>query len=289
MSAKRLSMWVSAPLVVGAFGMLLWREYRRPLRRTVEAKHRHIARNLAVATVSAVALQMAERPVMVPLATFVERRKWGLLNRVRLPVWVEVPLAGILLDYTLYIWHVLTHRVPWLWRFHLVHHVDLDLDASTALRFHFGELVISVAWRAGQVLLIGVSPRALSTWQTALLLSIMFHHSNVRLPITTEQWLSRFIITPRMHGIHHSVVREETGSNWSSGLTLWDWLHGTLRLNVPQEEITIGIPAYCDPQEVTLPKILLMPFGTEQPTWQLPGGGQPTRTSLPLAPDQLLA
>ena len=97
-----------------------------------------------------------------------------------------------------------------------------------------------------------------------------------------QRWLCRFIVTPRMHGIHHSIVPEETGSNWSSGLTVWDWLHGTLRLNVPQEEISIGVPAYRDPDEVTLPHLLAMPFEKQRPTWQLPGDGEPTRPPLPV-------
>jgi hypothetical protein len=97
------------------------------------------------------------------------------------------------------------------------------------------------------------------------------------------------IVTPRMHGIHHSIVPEETSSNWSSGLTVWDWLHGTLRLNVPQQEITIGVPAYREPGEVTLPKILGMPFGEQRPSWQLPGDGPPARTPLPIPPGQLLS
>ncbi len=210
MQTKQLPMWVSAPLIIGAFGLLLWLECRRPLRREVESKFTRVVRNLGVAAVGAAALQLAERPVTMPLAALVERRGWGLLQWVHLPVWLEVPLAVVLLDYTLYVWHVLTHLVPWLWRFHLVHHIDLDLDASTAVRFHFGELCISVPWRAGQILLIGVSPLALSVWQTALLLSIVFHHSNVQLPIRVERWLNRFVVTPRMHGIHHSIVREET-------------------------------------------------------------------------------
>jgi sterol desaturase/sphingolipid hydroxylase (fatty acid hydroxylase superfamily) len=131
------------------------------------------------------------------------------------------------------------------------------------------------------VTLIGVSPRALNIWQTALLLSILFHHSNVRLPIETERWLNRLVVTPRMHGIHHSLIREETDANWSSGLSVWDWLHGTLKLNVPQGEIIIGVPAYREPSEVGLAKILSMPFGEERPTWLLPGDGQPVRASLP--------
>jgi sterol desaturase/sphingolipid hydroxylase (fatty acid hydroxylase superfamily) len=262
-----VSAWVSAPLVLGAFGLLLWLERHRALRRAVEPKLTRAARNLTVAAASAVALQLTEKPMAEALSALVERRRWGLLKRFRLPAWLEVALAVILLDYTLYLWHVLTHRVPFLWRFHVVHHVDLDLDASTALRFHFAELVLSVPWRAGQILLLGVSPRALSVWQTGLFLSILFHHANVELPVEIESRLNAIIVTPRMHGIHHSMVKEETNSNWSSGLTVWDWLHGTLKLNVPQEQITIGVPAYRDPKEVGLVNMLKLPFGAERPPW----------------------
>jgi sterol desaturase/sphingolipid hydroxylase (fatty acid hydroxylase superfamily) len=289
MKTPKRSLWVRVPLVLGALGAILWWESRRPLRRSVESKPRRISRNLAIAAVSAAALQVAGRPVVGPLTALVERRQWGLLKRAPLPRWLEVPLALVLLDYTLYIWHVLMHRVPWLWRFHVVHHVDLDLDTSTALRFHFGELTVSVVWQAGQVVLLGISPLAMSVWQTALFLSILFHHSNVRLPLWVERWLVRFIITPRMHGIHHSIVREETDANWSSGLTLWDWLHGTLRLNVPQGEITIGVPAYRAPAEVTLPNMLALPFREQRPTWQFPDGGQPTRRPAPMPPESLRA
>jgi sterol desaturase/sphingolipid hydroxylase (fatty acid hydroxylase superfamily) len=285
---RKVPTWLSAPLVVGAFGLLVWLERRRPLRRAVEPKLRREARNLAVAAVSAAALRVTEKPVADALTALVERRRWGLLKLLRLPAWLEVALAVALLDYTLYLWHVLTHRAPFLWRFHVVHHVDLDLDASTALRFHFSELVLSVPWRAGQILLIGVSPLAFSVWQTLLFLSILFHHSNVELPFELERRLNHFVITPRMHGIHHSLVKEETDSNWSSGLTLWDRLHGTLKLNVPQDEINVGVPAYREPDEVGLLEILRMPFGEERPTWQLPGGGTPAR-ALPAPPDELMA
>lgn len=280
--------WLSASLMVGAFGLLWLAERRRPLRRAVEPKPVRETRNLALAVAAAAALQLVERPVVAPLTKLVERRGWGLLKRVRLPRWIEAALAVVLLDYTLYIWHVLTHRVPFLWRFHVAHHVDLDLDASTGLRFHFGELAISTAWRATQVALIGVSPLSLSVWQTFLFLCVLFHHSNVRLPFKVERKLNLLIVTPRMHGIHHSTVREETDSNWSSGLTVWDWLHGTLRLNVPQDEITIGVPSYRKPEEVGLVEILKMPFGEQRPTWTLPGDGQPARMPLPIAQNQLL-
>jgi sterol desaturase/sphingolipid hydroxylase (fatty acid hydroxylase superfamily) len=265
---RKVPSWLSGPLVLGVAGLLVWLERRRPLRRSVESKSTREARNLAVAAAGAVALSVTEKPLAEALTSLVERRRWGLLKVIRLPEWIEVALAVVLLDYTLYLWHVLTHRVPFLWRFHLVHHVDLDLDASTALRFHFAELVISIPWRAAQILLIGVSPLAFSVWQTCLLVSILFHHSNVRLPAELERSLSRLVVTPRMHGIHHSDVKEETDSNWSSGLTVWDWLHGTLRLDVPQDEITIGVPAYGDPREVGLVEILKMPFTGERPAWR---------------------
>jgi sterol desaturase/sphingolipid hydroxylase (fatty acid hydroxylase superfamily) len=251
---------VSAVVSVGVFGALLWMELRRPLRKSVEPKLRRNARNLAVAGLAALSLRVAEQPVVGLLSVMVCRRRWGLLQWLALPLWLEIAAAVILMDYTLYWWHVATHRSQWLWRFHAVHHVDLDLDASTAIRFHFGELAQSVAWRAAQVALIGVTPLSLSVWQTALFASILFHHSNVRLSLGTERFLNTFIVTPRMHGIHHSAVRDETDSNWSSGFTIWDRMHGTLKLDVPQDAITIGVPAFQDPRDVTLPKIIAMPF-----------------------------
>lgn len=289
MNRKRLPEWLSAVLIGGAFCGLLWLERRRPLRRSVEPKLKRDSRNLMVAALSAAAIQVVEKPATQPLTTLVEQRRWGLLKRFSLPVWLEVPLAVALLDYTLYLWHILVHQVPWLWRFHQAHHVDLDLDASTALRFHFAEMIVSVPWRAAQIVVIGVSPLSLSLWQTGTLMEILFQHANVELPLETERWLSRLIVTPRIHGIHHSIVPDESGSNWSSGLTVWDWLHGTLRLNVPQDAITIGVPAYREPEEVTLSNVLTMPFQEQRDSWQLPGDGRPSRPLLPVPTSELLA
>lgn len=270
MKGEKFIKLLGASVALATFGVLVYLENRRPLRESVESKMIRNSRNLTVAGIAAVALQLAERPVVAPLTKLVERKNWGLLKLVRLPRWLETTLAVALLDYTLYIWHVLTHRIPFLWRFHVVHHVDLDLDASTALRFHFAEMVISVAWRAAQIIIIGVSPVSFAAWQAFLFPSILFHHSNVRLPIDLERKLQNLIVTPRMHGIHHSIVRQETDSNWSSGLTVWDFLHGTLKTDVPQNEIIIGVPAYREPDEVILAKILPMPFEKQRPTWQLP-------------------
>ena len=285
---RKMPAWLSGSLVIGTFGLLWLLERHHPLRKESEPKLRRNARNLAVAGLAAAVLQLIERPLVEPLTTLVERRGWGLLKVVRLPTWLEVTLAVVLMDYTLYLWHVLMHRLPLLWRFHIAHHVDLDLDASTAFRFHFGELAISAGWRAGQVALIGVSPLSLSVWQTFLLLSALFHHSNVRLPVEVERKLNRVFVTPRMHGIHHSIVEDETNANWSSGLTVWDWLHGTLRLNVPQDRITIGVPAYREPDEVELIEVLKMPFGEQRPTWLSPENGKRVGINPLVAVNQLL-
>ena len=266
---KRFLKILSFPVFLGGVGVLVWLETRRPLRREVESKLVRSGRNLAVAGFAALALQLTERPVAARLAALVERKNLGLLKIVRLPKWLEVVSAVVLLDYTLYLWHVLTHKLPFLWRFHLVHHIDLDLDASTAVRFHCGELVISVLWRSLQILAIGVSPGSFKAWQMFLLPSVLFHHSNLKLPESLDNGLQNFIVTPRLHGIHHSIAREETDSNWSSGLTVWDKIHGTFRNDVPPGEIIIGVPAYQNPSEVTLAKILPLPFKEQKNDWRL--------------------
>ena len=272
-------------LAVGAFLALEWIEQRQALRARTEPKGRHTLRNLGVAGASAVAIQLAERPVVAPLARWVDRHGFGLLPRLRLPRWAEAALAVILLDYGLYLWHIALHRVPLLWRAH----ADLDLDTSTALRFHFAELLASVPVRAAQIALLGVRPGPLAAWQTLTICSVMFHHSNVRLPLSVERGLARLVMTPRLHGIHHSVVEREADSNYSSGLTVWDRLHGTYRANVPQDAITIGVPAYRDPDEVTLPRVLAMPFSEEkEPMWRLPDGTRPGRVPPPAPRDHLL-
>jgi len=265
---KRVSAWIAAPLVIGTFALLIWQERRRPLRKRVEPEVPHYARNLVMASLGALTTVAIETPLIQPLARFVEKRNLGLLGAFHLHGLVAAAAALVLMDYTFYVWHVLLHRVPLLWRFHAVHHVDLDLDTSTALRFHFGELLLSVPWRAAQVLVIGLSPFTFSVWQVWFALCVMFHHSNVQLPIQGERLLNRLLVTPRMHGVHHSKIAAETNSNWSSGLTVWDWLHGTLRLNVPQEKIKIGIPAFQNARAVLLPAILAMPFREQPDYWK---------------------
>ncbi len=251
---------LALPLAAGAFCALVLIERRRPLRRQRESGAIRTGRNLTIAGIAAIATHLIERPIAERASALVKRRNLGLLKLLPLPMGVERLAAVILLDYTLYLWHVLTHRMPFLWRFHVVHHTDLDLDTTTALRFHFGELIFSVAWRATQIVVIGVSPDSLRIWRAVFIPSILFHHSNMRLPEKLENLLGNFIVTPRMHGIHHSVVEDETNSNWSSGLSIWDKIHGTFRNNSEHDSVVIGVQNYQHPVDVTLGKLLTLPF-----------------------------
>lgn len=257
---------VAATFVAVSIAESLW-----PLRARVEPHLRHVVRNLTAGGVSLAVMTLLQAPLLVPAAAYIERHRIGLLNRVELPRIVEVIVAVLVLDYTLWIWHRANHRVPFLWRFHLAHHVDLDLDASTAFRFHFAELALSIPVRVAQIAIVGASPFAVGVWQAILFVSILFHHSNVRLPPRFERVLALLVVTPRMHAIHHSAREDETNSNWSSLLSVWDFLHRTFRLDVPDERIVIGIPAYRDPREVTIGKFLTLPFRRQRRDWDAAG------------------
>jgi sterol desaturase/sphingolipid hydroxylase (fatty acid hydroxylase superfamily) len=266
-SAGALPPWLLPAVIGGTFIAVFCAESVAPLRRRVEPRLRHVVRNLTAGGVSLAVMTLIQTPLLVPMARLIERHQIGLLYWLELPRPWSIVVAVLLLDYTLWIWHWANHRVPFLWRFHLPHHVDLDLDASTALRFHFGELVLSIPVRALQIALIGADPLAVAIWQVILFASILFHHSNARLPRRFEAVLARVIVTPRMHGIHHSAREVETNSNWSSILSVWDFIHRTFRFDVPDETIVIGVPAYRSPAEVTIGKILALPFRRQKEDW----------------------
>lgn len=228
--------------LAGLFAGLLWLERRRPLRARTAPQLSRLAGNIAAGVAAAAVVGLAEAPVTRRLAIAAERRQLGLVHQLRLPGPARDTLALVLLDYTLYLWHILLHRAPLLWRWHQVHHRDPDLDVSTALRFHAMELLWSVPWRAGQVVLIGVSPRVLRLWGGLTVAEVMFHHSNLRLPPRLEKVLEPLIVTPARHGLHHANRADLQQANYSSGLALWDHLHGTTAPVVPQERITIGLP-----------------------------------------------
>jgi len=259
---KELPAWLGGAIVAGVGVCLAGLEFFRALRRERrEPRAVHHARNLAIACGAMLAMQCVEKPFAMRLAGRVERLELGLVPKLARSCMARLLLSVILLDYGLYVWHVLTHKVPVLWRFHLVHHVDLDLDASTAVRFHFGEMLLSVPWRLAQILVVGASPGAVSVWQTLLRCSILFHHSNVRLPLSLERLLSYVIMTPRLHSTHHEARIENTNSNWSSGLSIWDLMHGTYKWQPAQAPI--GVPAFQQVADVALPRCILLPFEPE--------------------------
>ena len=259
--------WGAVAATGAVFLLFLVYETVWPLRKQRESKLRRVARNLTAGGIALAVVTLLQTPLLVPVSRWVARHHFGLFNLIEIPGPLATVLVVMLLDYTLWIWHRINHVVPFFWRFHLVHHVDRDMDASTAFRFHFGEQALSVGYRILQVALLGADPLSLLIWQALLSVSIVFHHSNSRLPIGWERVLCRIIVTPRMHGIHHSNYRNEANGNWSSLLSVWDYLHGTVLLNVPQESIEIGVPAYRPEQDVTLGQILALPFRRQRADW----------------------
>jgi len=249
--------WLAFGVAVGTLYLV---ERLRPLRMRKEPGPDRIGRNLVIGLLAAATTAAGEWPLVAPAQALAERRRLGLLRWLPLPRALRVVLGFLLLDYTLYLWHRLNHRVPLLWRFHAVHHIDLDLDTTTGVRFHFGELSMAAVFRAAQVLLLGVDRETLRLWQQMLVLSVVFHHSNLGLPVEVERGLVAVLVTPRMHGIHHSTRVEETDSNYSSLLSCWDRLHRSLRLNVAQASVTIGVQGFSTPEDVTLLSSLTLPF-----------------------------
>ena len=203
---------------------------------------------------------------------------------------LELVAAFLVLDLSFYYWHVANHRIAFLWRFHNVHHIDPDLDVSTAFRFHFVEVALSAGFRAVQVIVIGPSVFAYLVYEVAFELGTLFHHSNLRLPLVIERNLNRIAVTPRMHGIHHSDIREENISNFGVVFPWWDRLHRTLRLNVPQAEVTIGIPGYSRPEDNRILGCLALPFQSQRDYWQAAAGARLRREEpIPVAPRHRLA
>lgn len=262
---------LALPVLLGAAALAMFAlERRRPLRASTQTEPRRTLRNLTFGALSMAVVAIVERPIVDPLAARAGVRRRGLVQMLPLPAALRDLLAVMAMDYTIYLWHIATHRVPLLWRLHLVHHLDLDMDSTTALRFHFADMVVSTPYRAAQILVIGTSKRALAAWQAFFFLSVLFHHSNLRLPQRFERRLALLLTTPRMHGIHHSAVRTQTESNWSSGLSIWDRLHGTFRLDVPQSQIAIGVPAYRRAGEIGIEPSLSLPFRPHRDAWNAP-------------------
>jgi sterol desaturase/sphingolipid hydroxylase (fatty acid hydroxylase superfamily) len=259
-------------LLLGLAALLFLLERVQPLRRRTRGLASRLAVNLVVSALAFAVAAVLIRPIVAWLTHWTAGQPFGLAYLVPLPEAARAALAFLLMDLSFYYWHMANHRVPFLWRFHNVHHVDPDLDVSTALRFHFGEVGLSAGFRVLQISLIGVSPLVYLIYEFAFQANTLFHHSNVRLPIAQERMLNLLVVTPRMHGIHHSQVRNENNSNFSVVLSWWDRLHRTVRLNVPQSALEIGIPGYTKPDDYGLWSALGMPFRPHREYWRGPDG-----------------
>lgn len=260
-------MLVVGAVIGGLASLLFLLERFIPLRRARRPLAGRLIVNLAFALIAFATVTLAVRPAAVAMLAWTGRASFGLPHLPALPEAARPLLAFLLMDLTFYWWHRANHRIRLLWRFHNVHHIDPDLDVTTAFRFHFGELAFSSAFRVAQIGLIGPSPWVYAAYELVFQAGTLFHHSNVRLPIRLERLINRVLVTPRMHGIHHSQVMAETNSNYSTVFPWWDRLHRTLGLNIPQDGIEIGIPAYARADDNFLWNALAIPFRRQRSYW----------------------
>ena len=244
---------IGNPLLTCLFIILLLLQWRFPLRRQHFKMLHRLIRNFVLSLPGFFLVRLAMLPIPVAMAFWAQQQQIGLLNWIHLPTWAVVIATFLLMDYAYWWWHWALHIVPFFWRFHNVHHTDLDLDVSTAARFHFGEMIFSTGFLSLAVVLFGIGPVMLVVFFASFEGATLFHHS---------------------------IVQRETNSNWGTMFCWWDKLHRTLRRDVPQDAITIGVAAYREENELTLGKLLAMPF-REQRAWRLPNGEIPERPQTP--------
>jgi len=258
--------------VVLLFLALLVLETASPLRKRTRPRPQRYAVNLCLTGVAFLAGSFIVRRIALGLAVKVEAARFGLLYMLGLSPALSFAAGFLLMDLTFYYWHRMNHTIMPLWRLHNVHHVDPDLDVTTSFRFHVAEILLSLAFRAAQVALIGVSPLVYAAYELVFTAETAFHHSNLRIPVGVERWVGKVLVTPRMHGIHHSAVKDETNSNYSVVFRWWDLLHGSLRLDIQQSEIVIGVPAYLRPGEGGVLSLMAMPFVRQREYWRFDDG-----------------
>jgi len=220
--------------VLGWLALLLVLERQFPLARVVGGLRR-VAKNLSLAGFNALLSPL----IVVPVSAFAASHALGWRPEWW-SGWTGLALDILLLDCWIYWWHRANHQWPLLWRFHEVHHLDEFLDASSALRFHFGEVLMSSLARAGVILLTGVPLMSVIVFETLLAFNTMFHHSDLRLPRRLEWALSRVIVTPSIHWVHHHAIRRDTDSNYASLLSVWDRLFGSCSATVRTPDMPIG-------------------------------------------------
>lgn len=232
-----------------------WFAYRPP---TVSRPRRWLA-NLPLSVVNGVIYHLLYTSAIVGLASTVRERKLGLLQAFDLPGWLQVLLGVLILDFFIYLWHLLTHMLPFLWRFHRVHHSDPNMDVTTANRFHLGEFLVTGLIRLGVIYTFGIGLAAYVLFEILVNLAVQFHHSSIRVPAWFERLWVVLFVPPFLHRIHHSIKVPEQNSNYGVIFSLWDRMLGTLKREVDQESIVIGLKAYRQSEDLGFWLLLVLP------------------------------
>jgi sterol desaturase/sphingolipid hydroxylase (fatty acid hydroxylase superfamily) len=252
----RLSVFAGVLLLVALWEII---SPRRPLQNN---KGRRWFTNLSLVFIDTTAVRLLLPILPVALAQVAESRGWGLFNSLQMTLWLKILLSFVILDFIIYLQHVMFHHSRILWRLHRMHHTDLDLDVTSGNRFHPLEIIISMLIKMAAVVLLGVPSQAVLIFEVVLNACAMFNHGNIRLPVTLDRLLRLLLVTPDMHRVHHSTIVRETNSNFGFNLPWWDRICGTYR---PQPEkghldMAIGLNEYRDPEKLTLLRLLVQPF-----------------------------
>jgi len=241
--------------------MAVW-EILAPRRRLTVTKGCRWASNLGLAALNTFILRFLIPLGAIGTALLSRERGWGLFNNLAVPEWLAVVLSVVALDLVIYLQHVLFHAVPLLWRLHMVHHADRDFDVSTGVRFHTLEMLLSMGIKMAAVVLLGAPGVGVLLFEVLLNATSMFNHGNVRLPLRLDSCMRLLIVTPEMHRVHHSVIADETNSNFGFNLPWWDFLFGTYRAQpaAGHEQMTIGLEQPRDERVERLDWMLALPF-----------------------------
>jgi sterol desaturase/sphingolipid hydroxylase (fatty acid hydroxylase superfamily) len=247
---------------LGVFVVMAVWELVTPRRRLHAVKGARWFANLGIMVLGTLVVRVIFPTAAVGMALVAAERGWGLLNNLDLAPVVSIALSVLILDFAIYLQHVLFHAVPAMWRLHMVHHADIDFDVTTGLRFHPLEIVLSMVIKLAAVALLGPPAVAVIIFEVVLNATAIFNHGNVRLPATVDRVLRWIVVTPDMHRVHHSVDPVETNSNFGFNLPWWDRLLGTYRdqPHFGHEAMTIGLSQFQDRPRQSLLWLLAVPF-----------------------------
>ncbi len=217
---------------------------------------------MGMVLIDSLALRFLMPVTAISAAAYVETHGFGLLVMIPSPQWLSLPLGIVILDLAIYAQHVMFHTLAPLWRLHMVHHTDLDIDVTTGVRFHPIEVILSMGIKASVVAVMGIPPLAVLIFEILLNGTSIFNHGNIRLSGPVDRALRLFLVTPDMHRVHHSVITGEMNSNFGFNLPWWDRLFATYRAqpSAGHDDMMIGIARFRDPKRLTLPYLLLLPF-----------------------------